>query len=156
VLVAGIQFSIYLVDEYSKENAKRFIHEITSTFFRPLDNNDDVENFMAAFTSNAISFLVTQAVNCSNADILSVEEVESLSNSTDGVYVCRDGAKDDLLCTFASVASDKTTRYEISHQMALLAASGLNITGLKDFVIETLRVGSDSTVDSHFPSQVYM
>jgi hypothetical protein len=154
--VAGIQFSIYLVDEYSKENAKRFIHEITSTFFRPHDNNDDVENFMATFNSNAISFLVTEVLNCSNATILTVEEVESLCNVTEGVYVCREGATDDYLCTFASATSVNATQYGISHQLALLAASGFDITGLQESAEAAFEEVADSSVDSLFPSHEYM
>jgi hypothetical protein len=156
VLVAGIQFSIYLVDEYSKENAKRFIHNITSTFFRPQDNNDEIETFMTSFSSHAASFLVAKAGDCANATILTVEEVESLCNVSEGIYECQEGASEDYLCTFAIAASNNSTQYEISHQLSLLAASGFDVNALQEAAEAAFEEAADASVDSLFPSHEYM
>jgi hypothetical protein len=153
VLVAGIQFSMYVVDEYSKEDAKIFIHNITSNFFQPRDDISDIESFLATFSGYAASYL---AGDCTNATILPVEEVESLCTVTEGVYDCQVGASKDFLCTFALSTSANETRYEISHQLALLAASGFNVTGLEESAEEAFSQAADASIDSLYPSSEYM
>lgn len=156
VLVAGIQFSIYLLEEYSKQDSKKFIHNITSNFFQPNDNSDEVESVMAAFTDYAASFVAREAGNCTSANILTVEEIESLCNVTEGIYECQEGATEDYLCTFAHSASDNATQYEITHQLALLAAAGYNVTAWEESAEAALEQAADASVDSLYPSAEYM
>lgn len=155
VLVAGIQFSMYVVDEYTEEDAKTYIHNITSNFFQPQNNDNNVESFLSTFTANAATYITNDA-DCSTATIFTPEEVDILCNVTDGIYECQEGRSQDILCTFALAASDNQTLYDIEHELALLSAAGFNVTGLETAAEGAIDRAADSSIDSLFPSSEYM
>ncbi|KAG7372979.1 hypothetical protein IV203_033703 [Nitzschia inconspicua] len=156
VLVVGIQTSMYLVDEYSKEDAKKFIHNVTWNLFQPNDGFEDVESFMGTFTGYIGSYMAGEAGDCTNATILTPEEVESLCNITEGVYDCHEGASRDIFCTLAHSTYGNTTQHELSHQLALLAAAGFNVTGFEESAKQSIEDATNSSVDSLYPSSEYM
>ena len=156
VLIAGIQFSKYLLDEYSKEDSKSYIHNLTENFFDPQDNQEVVDLFMTNLNYYVGSYLGDSTNNCTENDILTVEEVESLCNLDAGLYDCEASASSKYLCTFAHALSENSTQYEIEHQLALLAGAGFNVTGLEDSAIQALEEAADASVDSLYPSHEYM
>jgi hypothetical protein len=156
ILVAGIQFSRYLVDEYSKEGSKSYIHNITKNFFDPHDSQEVVNLFMSNINYFVASYLQSNGENCTESDILTVNEVESLCNLKSEFYACEANSSTQYLCTFAHALSNNATSYEIEHQLALLSGAGFNVTGLEQSAIRALEHAADASVDSLYPSHEYM
>ncbi|KAL3903454.1 MAG: hypothetical protein SGILL_010439, partial [Bacillariaceae sp.] len=155
VLIAGIQFSRYLLEEYSKEGAKNYIHNLTENFFEPHDNQEVVDIFMSNMNYYVGSYLADSNNNCTESDILSAEEVESLCDLDAGFYACETSASSKYICTFAHAVSENSTQYEIEHQLALLAGAGFNVSGLEESAIHALEEAADASVDSLYPSHEY-
>ncbi|KAG7356321.1 hypothetical protein IV203_001007 [Nitzschia inconspicua] len=157
VLVVGFQISFYLIDEYSKENAKMFIQDATWNFFQPNDDFQGAESFMASFTGKIGSYMAGETGDCTFAAILTLEEVESLCSITqDGVYHCHEGASRDFLCTLAQSSYNNNPQLELSHQLALLAAAGFDVAGLEESAKQSLADATNAFLDSLYPSSEYM
>ncbi|KAG7356326.1 hypothetical protein IV203_001012 [Nitzschia inconspicua] len=156
ILVVGFQISFYLIDEYSKENARMFIHNVTWDLIQPIDGFEGVESLLATFTGYIGSYMAGEAGDCTNATILTPEEVESLCSVTEGVYDCHEGASRDIFCTLAHSTYNNDTQLELSHQLALLTAAGFNVTGLEESAIQSIEDATISSVDSLYPSSEYM
>lgn len=156
VLVAGIQFSQYVIEEYSKEDAKTYIHNITEQFFDPDLTQSTVDLFMSNLNGYMATYLQSSNDSCTPEDILTVEEVESLCDVNTGFYACEANSTTQYLCTFAHALSDNQTLYDIEHQLALLAGAGFNVTGLEQSAIDALEEAADASVDSLYPSHEYM
>mmetsp|Transcript_24281 Transcript_24281/g.45209 ORF Transcript_24281/g.45209 Transcript_24281/m.45209 type:complete len:1056 (+) Transcript_24281:78-3245(+) len=155
VLLAGIQFSLYVLEEYSKDDAKSYVHDVTQFIFDPESNQEMVELFLANFTGLLANYLGNDVGNCSEADF-PIDAVETFCNYSSGIYSCDQNATIDYLCSFSNGVTADQSQLDVSQQLALLAASGFNVSALEEAIELSLEEAGNASVDSLYPSSEYM
>jgi hypothetical protein len=157
VLIAGIQFTISALENFTEENTKQAFSNYTSFVFNTSNDDGILDYLMANFTGSMGTYLNNEiGNNCSDPGIMNLDAVQSLCQSSTSNHSCDPNATTDRICSFAYAATDNQSRYQLSEQLALLAASGFDVDGMEGAVQIALEEAAENSVDSLYPSSEYM
>lgn len=156
VLIAGVQISRSVNENYDIEEAQRLAGSVVELLF----NNTVAESITAGMVAN-FSVIMTSFLSGSGFSRSCETGSFSTINETDcdfyGTYSsCDPNADNDYVCTLLDYATNATSNLDGLTALGLLNASGFDAASL----IETSRVylenAAESSVNSLYPTQKYM
>jgi hypothetical protein len=156
VLVAGIQFTKMALENFTEENTKQVFSDYSGYVFNTSNDEGIVDQIMANLTGSLGLYINDELGKCSGAGNVSLDIVESFCQSPTNNISCDPNATTDFLCSFASAATNDQSRYELSEQLALLAASGFDVVGVEETIQLALEEAAETSIDSLYPSSEYM
>jgi hypothetical protein len=163
ILIAGIQLTKRVIEEYSKEYAKEQSGEYVDLMFnRTLD--DDLVNAAVANISHALTgFLAqesNQAVfgqNCPPVNLTGLPE--SACELVNGFYQCDDQAlsvnNSSPICTLLDYSAN-TSSPDGLLVLGLLEASGFDSGTVTEIARQAMNAAAQSSIDSLYPAEPYM
>lgn len=156
VLVAGIQFTVYALDNFSEENTKEAFVNYSGYVLNTASSEVILDDFMAYFTEIMGAYVSNYIGNCSDHGSVNMDTIQALCQSSSNNQSCDTNATTDFLCSFAYAATTNESQHNVSERLALLSASGFHVGSMGGAVRVALEEAAELSVDSLYPSSEYM
>ena len=157
VLLAGMALTARGKDNCDDEDAVDSVKDISSSIFdNSIDNEiidglvDDLTQTFGAFASGMIAD--------GACDAFTAASVTKVCNSTGTSYRCDPNAGFNYQCALLNLSSgaSSTSAYNSELKVAVLEASGVNVTSMKNVIRLAMEESAESSVESLYPSAEYM
>jgi len=163
ILIAGIQLTKTVVQEYSKNEGKAQAIAYIDMLFNNTVDEDLVRTAVANLSLVFSGFLAQQsnqaffAQNCPSANLTgSPEEACTFVN---GFYLCNNETlslnNSSALCSLVGYSSNSSSADGLL-QLGLLDASGLNTESILGIAREATNAAAQGAIDSLYPAEQYM
>jgi hypothetical protein len=153
--LAGILLIQRTIDEYDPEETKEELHEIIE-YVLDTSNDECLVYEVASKLSGAVrTFLASlsdkQAIYLNGSDIIEGSGIDTLNSLCPSFLGCDQNST--VLCLCALIEVQDLDGYT---QLGLLDALGLNTSVILDITRNALQQSVNQSVDSLYPSQLYM